>query len=287
MSSGDPKLWHWQPESVGGWLFCAYARGVPEHPCKGRLLHMLARWCCRGGAWVRSAQGARFLANAEDYIGWEILCNGVFEPRTLDLAVRLMRKAPEGIFLDIGANQGVFTAAVGVGAACEVVAVEPAPEAFVQLQKVVAGNADLRAQLVHVCAAPNAGMIPFHAPQDGKGAWGHMTPKLEAARCGTISFWSATLPLNQILASSSVPRVHLVKLDVEGFEIGVLQGLNFQGPCRPCHVIMECGPKESSKIDFLTQQGYVARSVDGRPLDVGAENWSEGNLWFEDSNPGR
>lgn len=235
------------------------------------------------GGWFRTASGARFCVNPSEYIGREIILRGAFEPESIRLAISLMKGAGTHAFLDVGANQGIFTCAVGSGAGCAVVAVEAAPEVFNRLQRNVHGNPDLSARLVHSCAARSAGLVEFFVPQATHlSAWAGPTPKSTVARGGLRGFWSGAQPLETILAGLNVAAVKLMKIDVEGYELEVFAGLDWSGKFRPAHVIIECDPHEREKIEFLEERGYTARTIDGESI-AGLNEFPEGNLWFSDA----
>jgi FkbM family methyltransferase len=275
----------WEPERWPLRLVCWYARKIPEHPAKGRLLQWLVGAMCPDGGWLRSVDGARFYVDPGEYIGRAIITAAGFEPQSIHLATEIMRGARGGVFLDVGANQGIFSCAVGCAAGCQVVAVEAAPETFVRLQRNVLANSTLRATLVHSCAAAASGLIKFFVPRDGhRAAWSGPNPKQSVAREDLLSFWSAAAPLQSILADLAVPAVHLLKIDVEGFELEVFCGLDWEGRFRPRHIIMECDPDEREKIAFLERQGYSARLIGGATA-AGATDFPEGNLWFVDGRP--
>lgn len=275
----------WEAEHWRVRLVSWYARKLPEHPGKGRVLQRLMDALCSDGGWFRSASGARFYVDPGEYIGRAVMTTGAFEPQSIRLAIETMRDATGGVFLDVGANQGIFSCAVGCAAGCQVVAVEAAPKAFVRLQRNVLANSGLRVALVHTCAAAATGTIEFFVPRDGhRAAWGGPNPKQSVAREDLLSFWSSAAPLETILADLAVPSVHLLKIDVEGFELEVFRGLDWEGRFRPRHIIMECDPDEREKIAFLQLRGYSARLVGGAPADqVG--DFPEGNLWFVDGPP--
>lgn len=281
MVEADPMP-GWEPEGWRMRLVCWYARNFPEHPAKGRLLQWLMGAMCPDGGWLRSVDGARFCVDPEEYIGRAIITAGGFEPQSIRLAIEIMRGARGGVFLDIGANQGIFTCAVGCATGCQVVAVEAAPEAFARLQRNVLANRTLRAMLVHSCAAAAAGLIKFFVPRDGlRAAWAGPNPKQNIAREDLLSFWSVAAPLESILADLAVPAVQLLKIDVEGFELEVFFGLDWEGRFRPRHIIMECDSDEREKIAFLERQGYSARLI-GDGMAAEASDFPEGNLWFVD-----
>ncbi len=279
----DIKNCHeWEAEGWALRMACSYARTFPQHPGKERALRTMLRAFWRDGAWFRAASGARLWVYPSEYIGREIIHRGEFEPRSIQLAIDLMQGAGASAFLDVGANHGLYTCAVGRGADCDVVSVEAAPEVFNRLQKSVLGNRGLRAKLVHSCAARSAGLVEFFVPRHTHlSAWAGPVPKAKIAREDLHGFWSGAQPLETILAMLGVTAIRLMKIDVEGYELEVFAGLDWSGQFRPHHVIIECDPHERDKIDFLKERGYMARTIDGAPI-AGLSEFPEGNVWFSD-----
>jgi hypothetical protein len=79
----------------------------------------------------------------------------------------------------------------------------------------------------------------------------------------------------------------LLKIDVEGHEFQVLQGLDWSGGFRPENVILVIdrgGFHDAPQaMAFLRERGYTPCTVDGSPLD-GESNPPEQNVWFQDSD---
>ena len=81
----------------------------------------------------------------------------------------------------------------------------------------------------------------------------------------------------------------LVKIDVEGFEVQALSGLDFEGLFRPRHILMEFEPRFSActwrSTDemqaFFASRGYEALTVHGRSLRDG-DALPESNVWLRD-----
>lgn len=283
MTDFKKSLLGWEAEGWGLRVVCAYARKLPQHPGKGWVLRWLFRAFWPDGGWFRNASGARFCVNLTEYIGREIIFRGGFESGSVQLAIRLMHNADGGRFLDIGANQGLFTSAVGCGADCDVVAVEAAPDIFNSLQKNVLGNPSLRATLVHSCAARSVGLVEYYVPRDAHlSAWAGPAPKEKIARRDLSVFWCGAQPLELILDRIDVKSVRVMKIDVEGYELEVFAGLDWSGKFRPAHVIIECDPHERAKIEFLEERGYSARTINGESI-ADLNEFPEGNLWFSDA----
>jgi hypothetical protein len=81
-----------------------------------------------------------------------------------------------------------------------------------------------------------------------------------------------------------------LKIDVEGFELNVLKGIDFSSNARPVNIILEYtdigfsygGRGRVDLHDYLTKRGYRAFDITGQPLREDADA-AEYNAWFMDS----
>jgi hypothetical protein len=80
-------------------------------------------------------------------------------------------------------------------------------------------------------------------------------------------------------------------MDVEGFELDALGGLDWNGRYRPQNVIIEysdygarfTGGGKESLLKFFRERGYSGSDVDGQPLGHGISP-VEDNAWFRDTS---
>jgi FkbM family methyltransferase len=119
---------------------------------------------------------------------------------------RLLR--PGELFVDVGANIGTYTVwAAELGA--EVIAVEPAAEAFARLEENLTLNG-YRARTVRAAAGASPGTARFSV---GRGSANRLDP-LGAGQADVVTVDS--LIGDRVIAG--------MKVDVEGFELDVLRG---------------------------------------------------------------
>lgn len=259
----------WQISSLAGRVLGAYARRVPEHPGKLRLLTRLARGL---HTTARHPDGGVITLESQDYLGWSILVTGGFEPASLALAISLMRRHG-GTFVDIGANVGLYTVAVTRATGCRTVAIEPEPNNFARLRANLALNPGLAVTPINCAATPAATTVTLAATKPGERAWTHI------AASATEGTAVAGRPLEEILRTAGVTAVSLIKIDVEGYEPEALAGLDWRGPLRPRAVLMECSPADAAKLALMEGHGYDAATIDGRPC-AGLTEFPEGNVLF-------
>ena len=260
----------WQMEGFFASLLASYARRFPAHPCKLRIVNLLSTFLRQ--ARVRHPGGGLLRFVPGDYLAWALLVQGSFEPRSLALAISLMSK--NGVLLDVGANLGLFSVATAAATGCHVVAIEPEPVNFARLQENLSLNPDLAITPVNCAATPSSMEVVLENAQPGLHAWTRVNPQ---AADGGIRVPGR--PLERILQDAGIAAVELLKIDVEGYEPEALAGLDWSGPRRPRHVLMECSPTDAVKLRFMAERGFVARTIDGAPTD-GLAEFPEGNVHF-------
>ncbi len=185
-----------------------------------------------------------------DYgVGHELMAAGHFaDVEIRDVAAMLQaRRKSRGdgvVALDIGANIGVFTLEMarlmtGWG---NVLAFEPQERLFCALAGNIALNNAFNAKpiLSAVGAVAETIMIP-RPDYQRSGSFGSLSLRRQDDRreLGQAVDYDAGVPVMQVTIDSlRLPRVDLIKLDVEGMEIEVLEGARETlGRCRPAMFI--------------------------------------------------
>lgn len=136
----------------------------------------------------------------------------------------LRRHLPKtGVFLDVGANAGMFSlfASSLLQRGGVVVSVEPQPKVFARLKFNMTAANDLAAEgvrtvLVQAALGPEAGTAELAIPKE----LGQASLRTEV---GGERISVPMLPLGDLLRREKVSRVDVMKIDVEGFEDAVLQ----------------------------------------------------------------
>lgn len=130
---------------------------------------------------------------------------------------------PGDVFVDVGANVGLFTvkAARLTGPAGRVVAVEPGTEAAARLRHNIALNAFGHVQVVQKAIADQVGTATLHHIPTGNDpqAFSLLSDGSDVA-AETVE----TTTLDHLVADCGLPRVDCIKIDVEGAEPLVIAG---------------------------------------------------------------
>jgi FkbM family methyltransferase len=188
------------------------------------------------------------------------------DARILHLARNLLPS--DGVFLDVGANIGIHTLAIGshVSAGGAVVAFEPHPTNHRLLRH------NIRQNHMHHVVAENLGLadspsvLTGTATENG-GNW-------SLASQGEYRFEVRLVRLDDYLNENPLPRIDLMKIDVEGAEVHVLRGARQTIERFRPWIVFEVCPRwlakmNSSPVELfaeLTSQGYTIYSLPGRNL---------------------
>lgn len=170
----------------------------------------------------RTLDDLRFRCAPPDLIQMYLWLFGVWEPElTAFIGSRL---APGDGFLDVGANIGYFSvlAARRVGETGAVIAVEPSPTVFRLLEETLDLNAVTdRVRAVNAAAASHVGSVAIYSgPSHNIG----LTTTV-AERGFELEGVIASAPLDALLTREETKTLRLIKIDVEGREPDVLQGM--------------------------------------------------------------
>jgi FkbM family methyltransferase len=145
----------------------------------------------------------------------------VWEPNISCLVEEILHEGE--VFVDLGSNVGYFTllAAKLVGPSGTVISVEAMPSSFAGLMVNVGRNAVTNVRALNCAAADLEGELPIY-----QGAFRNSGTVTTAAAAGRpFAGCVPALPLDKMLTSEEMGRLSLIKIDIEGGELPVLQRL--------------------------------------------------------------
>jgi FkbM family methyltransferase len=191
-----------------------------------------------------------------------------YEPELAQAVRRLLR--PGDVFLDVGANVGFFSVLAGriVGESGRVVAFEPHPEALVTLKTAVALNHLTGVvEIVEMAVGSAPGSVRLYLSDDSvlsttdparSPARNHFAfDRSIDVRGIRLDDWFAQRP-------DLTPRIRAIKIDVEGTECDVLEGMPGMLASCPAAAIL-CETEAGSAADrLLRSRGYEASFLDVR-----------------------
>lgn len=161
----------------------------------------------------------RFSGNATNLIDYHMLSRGAFEPGLSHLMQDWANQTPACVFLDVGANVGVHTLAIAPHIA-EIVAVEPFPPVADRLEATLKTNRINNVIVARFALSHESGTASFLAPDSSNLGVGRVVTSDNTA--GLLQVTQTTG--DDLLRQTDLP-LGLVKIDVEGFELNVLRGL--------------------------------------------------------------
>lgn len=182
---------------------------------------------------------------------------------TEDQKLALMRSLlpPDGVFVDIGANVGLFT--VAMASRLEngrVWAYEPVPENVRKLQNNVRINGFTNVRVRPVAVGDRVDSVQLRVPPDHSP--GSTSSIAEIA--GRPNWVPVGPPVEQVTLDTDfkLDRLELIKIDVQGQEYAVLDGASeVIRRFRP-RIIVEMGSAAESVRDWASENGYAVELVD-------------------------
>lgn len=233
-----------------------------------------------GRAWGRRIgwrlpRGQRMIIDSPlEVIQSQILYKGVYEPAITDLLSSVARQG--SVFIDVGGNIGYYSTLMAYSG-CTVHTFEPLPRLAARLRENIALNhLEPRVSIANFALSSTEGAATLHVAIREDDGSHSLIEGVEAPAFDKIQV--KTLRLDTYIESRRVPRVDIIKIDVEGAESLVLDGaVKVLKDCRPV-VVLESGDrladqlKESSAsvLKRLTSQGYEVFLVQSPELRLQA-----------------
>lgn len=168
---------------------------------------------------------------------------------------RLIEAAcPDDVFWDVGANIGTHTCFIGPGVG-KTVAFEARPETAKRLRRNIELN-DINADIHNIALDNCSGTVELGVPSDVDSDVG--VGSFSLVRSESSTFEIAAVTADELVESGEVARPTLVKLDVEGSEKRVLEGM--EKTLSECRILLcEVHPEhvEESEIrEILSEYGF-------------------------------
>lgn len=216
------------------------------------------------GAGLLLETGSLRLTNAQAYA----LVRGVLEPGVQEA---LRRHVGEGtVVYDIGANIGFFSllAARLAGPTGRVESFEPLPAAADGLRHNIALN-DARTVHVHdVAVAANGGRAELLSVDEG--GWSHLADRGWHPRTHEV-LEVDVVEIDELVADG-LRAPDVVKIDVEGSELAVLDGMRETIRAHAPAIICELHATNIELVERMDELGYSTQNLDGpeRVSEAGA-----------------
>jgi FkbM family methyltransferase len=178
-----------------------------------------------------------------------------------------------GIFLDVGANIGLYSAAWSIATARPHLALEPVSQTAALCREVLAANG-IEGNVWEIAAGRTHGSVTLTASGGGaNNRWARERSKVDP---DTPLIDVVTAPLDQLVTRAGVDVVAAIKIDVEGQELEVLEGaIETLRRWKPRLVIeCHCASWDELNVDrhrfaeLIDSFGYrQVADPDGQPVD--------------------
>jgi FkbM family methyltransferase len=201
-------------------------------------------------------RGAKWIVGSAPHGAWL----GRLEAPVLRRFATLLH--PDDVVWDIGAHVGLYTIAAARRAR-HVVAFEPLPQNIAMLRRHVALNRLTNVTMVEAAVGSHDGtsrLVLGSSPSEARVASNGSI---------TVAAWS----LDTWLANTGAPPPDVVKIDVEGAELDVLQGGTRSLAERPAIVLAIHDPDIAAQcMAWLQARGYTVTGPHGEPPE-GSPEW--------------
>ncbi|MEO6786365.1 MAG: FkbM family methyltransferase [Chthoniobacteraceae bacterium] len=200
-------------------IYLSYLRNFPNPLGKGFLSRLIRRL----GFAIYEIDGVRLELNPSAWIDRDLVSGKAHDAFVQQTIMDALSNG--GVFVDIGANIGVFTLAASMMRDVRVFAFEPSPRELARLYRNLALN-----QVSNVVVFPFAlgrTSTRMELSLGGDDNPGHNTFVAEVQERGPRQ--SAVChcePFDGLLKSDTLKQIRVVKIDVEGFEMEVLRGMS-------------------------------------------------------------
>lgn len=167
-----------------------------------------------------SIKNAKVVLNPNDPVVSGALTFGVYEKHEIEFMLRACK--PGQIMLDIGANVGLYTAISGLALESngKVFAFEPDPESLRFLEQTVAENGLKNVNIVKSAASNANGITQLHTCSSNRG-----DNRLYDNKNSDGSVEVKTISIDNYLVDQKIVSVDTIKIDVQGFEGYVIDGM--------------------------------------------------------------
>lgn len=173
-------------------------------------------------ALVETSWGDSILVNPQKFIGSQIYLRGAFELHVAETLVRLLE--PGGSAIDVGANIGIMTSILSkrAGASGQVTAIEAHPRIFEQLKQNVGRWGRSNVKLLCVAASRRRESLEMlDTISEGTNEGVARIIEENSSPVAGQRFKVECEPLDDVILGR---QIELIKIDVEGHELGVVEG---------------------------------------------------------------
>lgn len=269
-----------KPTSLSGKTFYRYLK-IPAHPSKIRIQNIAGEVFFSKGISIKNESNVMLTIDANDWITRIMLMEGDYETGSTLLAKKILSKG--GVFIDVGANFGLFTCiAAHNNNMVKVIAVEPNHKIVHRLLYNIQQNG-LQDRVTVINAAVSKDFQLVTLEQQASDNLGTTVTKKNAG--GLLSVLSCSLAF--ICDNNELSDVELLKIDIEGNEFEILENFPFE-KYRINNIILEFNHLSNTSFSvlytFFTGKGFKSFTITGEELLNEQQAIPENNIWFVNQN---
>lgn len=201
-----------------------YSARLPDHPGKWRVVDALLRASRldalhRGREYVARRRGVWWKLDTACWVQRTVFYRGGWDDDEVRLVLALLPE--DGVFVDVGAYFGWYSLVVArERPRARVLALEPVPASFARLEENRRANGISRVTALRLALGAAESTAEMALPPAANGGSAHLAAPAEGGARERVRVST----LDRVVADERLPRVDVVKVDVEGAEVEVLRG---------------------------------------------------------------
>jgi FkbM family methyltransferase len=215
--------------------------------------------------------GATIRCHLDDMISRTIFYFGFWEPNNSAVFEQVLK--PGDLFVDVGANIGYYSLLAShlVGPEGRVISIEAAPRIYAQLEDNIETNRASNARLINMAVSDRQGSLNIY----GGTKWNRgSTSTIKRNDEHVLEATVAAAPLDEMLTPDELARVALIKIDIEGAELPVLQRL--------ISTLDRYSPSMCVMVEIAQDAGSASQEIFDRFLAAGFEIYAIENEYDMD-----
>ena len=248
-----------------------------EFPTRLRLFHILRRALNVDLLLYKTPSGLNLLLDFNDWVQSQIYYHGNYEKLSLAAFKDLAKESK--VILDLGAHIGQYAlecAQEDKAKEKQIIAVEVNPKTFTYLLNNIQINDFTQVKPVLGALYNDKSIVNIGIP----AYWNMGNTQISSEDSQFDSFYSASLNVHELLRRFNLTQVDLVKMDVEGQELNIINDF-FDNKVYPANIIFEFIPTHydsaQSVVQLLRKNGYEIRDIHGQ-LYGNTDSVTEQNL---------
>ncbi|MCP2729721.1 FkbM family methyltransferase [Symplocastrum sp. BBK-W-15] len=242
-------------------LFNSYIKYLEKFPIKKGKYRIAQILKYLFGSAIYEIDGVKLELNPISITDQRLISAKGHDPLVKELIMTLLNQG--GTFLDIGANIGYFSLGAAKMPNVKVLAFEPSPRELIRLYRNICLNNYTNVIVFPYGLAESNKTLPLYLSSDYHPGMNSVLDLQSSAKLPTVN--CQFFALDRLIPESILEDIRLCKIDVEGFEISVLNGMkNSMKFMNQATFVVEISPsflpKAGNKVheiyDFFAAYGY-------------------------------